>query len=82
MTTLTVTVPEDLAIKAKSKGLLSSSAIVALLREKIEPFTTEAESTPAFDPRFKGKASPDLVGSVKINGDIVAPLDIQWEANS
>lgn len=86
MTTITLHLPEDLAKKVESRGLLSDAALVAFLRESLQGKVANDSQTyvapPGFDPRFKGKASPKLMGSVKINGDIVAPLNVKWDAEA
>lgn len=86
MTTITLHLPDDLAKQVESKGLLTDAALVAFLRQALrddEVGIAHGEGNPpGFDPRFTGKASPALMGSVKINGDLVAPLSVQWEADS
>ena len=86
MATLIINLPVDLAQKAESKGLLSEAAMVAFLRHALSGEVEETHDggddrgTQGFDPRFRGKASPGLVGSVRENGDITQPLDAPWEA--
>lgn len=92
MATITVppfALPEDLAEKAKAKGLLSPDALIGLLREALKEEVAvrdgvEGQETfpPGFDQRFKGATSPKLVGSVTFLGDIIEPIDVQWEVDS
>ena len=80
MTTLTITLPDDLAKVAEQQGLLTTAAIEAYVREKARLDADEMEYPPGFDPRLRGKASPELMGSVQYLGDIVTPLDLKWNA--
>ena len=74
MTTLTITLPDDLAKIAQDKGLLSSIAIEAYLRGHIPENKEDARCLQGFDPRLRGAASPELMGTVKYHSDIVAPI--------
>jgi len=80
MTTLTITLPDDLAKIAREKGLLSPIAMEAYVRGQILESDGNEEYPPGFDPRLLGAASPELMGTVKYHGDIVDPLDIKWKA--
>jgi hypothetical protein len=80
MTTLKITLPDDLARIAQEKGLLSTVAIEAYLRRQISENSENGEYPPGFDIRLRGAAAPELMGTVTYYGDIVAPLDIKWEA--
>ena len=80
MTSLTITLPDDLAAIAQEKGLLSPVALEAYVRGQIQEDGKNIEYPPGFDPRFCGAAAPELMGSVTYYGDIAAPLDIKWEA--
>jgi hypothetical protein len=80
MTTLTITLPADLARIAQEKGLLSPVAIEAYLRGQISENNEKGKYPPGFDIRLRGAAAPELMGTVQYQGDIVAPLDIKWEA--
>jgi len=80
MTTLTITLPDDLAKTVQEKGLLSPTAIEAYVREKITTSDESDKCPPGFDHRLRGAASPELMGTVKYHGDIVTPLDIKWKA--
>jgi post-segregation antitoxin (ccd killing protein) len=74
MTTITITLPDDLAKQAKAKGLLSSTALTRLIGEAIH-----AED---FDPRLRGAVNPLAFKRGRIVGDVVSPLGIAWEASS
>ena len=65
MTTLTITLPDEVAELAKAKGLLSTAAIEAYVRGQIRESSGDGEFPPGFDPRLRGKASPELLGSVQ-----------------
>ena len=84
MTTLTITLPDEVAKIAQEKGLLSPVAISELVREAAlrEPVNGGEKCDPAlppgFDPRLKGKVSPELYGRGKIIGDIVGPFFEEW----
>ena len=80
MTTVTLELSEEVAKIAKERGLLSTAAIEAYVRDQIQEDADSETYPPGFDMRFKGAASPELMGTVKYHGDIVAPLDIKWDA--
>jgi len=80
MTTLTITLPDDLAKIAQEKGLLSPIAFETYVRGQLQKNSECAEYPPGFDTRLRGAASPELMGTVKYHGDIVAPIGIKWEA--
>ncbi len=87
MTTITVTLPDDLAEQAKARGLLSSTALMRILGEAIqhgESAALEHSSVypPDFDPRLKGAVNPLAFKRGTITGDIISPLDIAWEAGA
>lgn len=87
MTTITITLPDDLAKQAEARGLLSSSALAHIIGEAIKSGDPAAsEHTPAspsgLDPRLEGAVNPLAFGRGKIVGDIVSPLEIAWEAGS
>ena len=54
----------------------------AYVRENIWKDNEDEEYPPGFDMRLKGAASPELRGAITCLGDIVAPLDLKWEADS
>ena len=80
MTTLTITLPDDLAKIAQDNGLLSPVAIEAYVRGHILENSGNEKYQQGFDPQLRGAASPELMGTVKYHGDIVAPSGIKWEA--
>jgi len=85
MTSLTITLPDDVAKLAEEKGLLSTVAITALVHEAALRETTNASGEgnfplpPGYEPWMKGKVSPELFGRGEILGDIVSPIDVEWE---
>ena len=80
MTTLTITLPDDLAKIAQEKGLLSQVAIETYLRGRLMEKSGNEKYPQEFDPLLRGAASPELMGTVKYHGDIVAPIDIKWDS--
>jgi len=81
MTTLTITLPDNLAKIAQEKGVLSSDAIESYVHRRILEISGNEVFPPGFDHQLCGAASPELMGTVKYHGDIVAPLDIKWETS-
>ena len=91
MTTITLTLSDSQIEKAREHGLLSdedlTQFIQAMVRERLESVAVDAGAGDVklprgYAPRLQGKVSPHLFGSVKVIGDIVAPLGIKWEAES
>jgi hypothetical protein len=87
MTTITITLPEDLAKQAKAKGLLSSSALAHIIGEAVrrgEDGVSESQPgfPPALDSRLRGAVNPRAFNRGAITGDVVSPLGIAWEAGS
>ncbi len=87
MTTITITLPDDLAEQARAKGLLSPAALEHILGEALRSGEGAAvESAPVYpqdmDPRLRGAVNPSAFKRGKITGDVVSPLGIEWEANS
>ncbi len=74
MTTITITLPDDLAKKAGEQGLLSSTAIESYVRDRLQ----ETDDDAAFDPRLEGLVNPAAFRKGKINGDIVGPFHEVW----
>lgn len=74
MTTVTITLPEDLVERAKAKGLLSSAAIEAYVREKLE----KADIKGGFDPCLEGLVNPAAYRKGEILGDIIGPFHEEW----
>ena len=81
MTSLTITLPDELAKVAEERGLLSPGAFEAYVRGQLQGDAENEVYPPGFDVRFKGAAAPELMGTVKYHGDIVAPLGVKWEAD-
>lgn len=82
-----ITLPDDLAEKAKARGLLSSSSLSKIVCEALEndeisvpPETGEYPSN--FDPRLKGAVDPAMFRKGKINGDIIGPFHEEWGETS
>jgi hypothetical protein len=91
MTTITITLPDDLAKQAEEKGLLSSTALAHILGEALkgggqdwEPVSLESTVAypPDFDPRLVGAVNPLAFKRGTIVGDVVSPLEVAWEVNS
>ena len=80
MTTLTITLPDEVAELALEKGLLSSVAIEAYVREKVKEYSEQGTYPPGFDHRLKGAVNPAAYRRGRILGDIVSPIDVEWEA--
>lgn len=87
MTTITITLPDDLAQQAETKGLLSSSALAQMIGAAVrcgESGAPESSSVypPDFDSRLRGAVNPSAFKRGKIVGDVVSPLEIAWEAGA
>ncbi len=87
LTTITITLPEDLVEQAKAKGLLTSAAIEAYVREKLRE--TDAASTNnslpdaiPVDPRLADLINPAVLRKGHINGDIIGPFHEEWGKES
>ncbi len=87
MTTITITLPDDLAEEARAKGLLSSAAIESYLRARLHRLDDEEEESrpnelledkvfesAEFDPQREGAVNPAMEGKGKALGDIVGPF--------
>ena len=79
MTSLTITLPDDLAKIAEEQGLLTTAALQAYVLEKAWKNGKSADYPPGFDMQLRGAAAPELMGSVKYHGDIVGPFFEEWE---
>lgn len=77
MTTITITLPDDLAEKAEAKGLLSQAAMESYVRNKLREEKMEFDDV-EFDPRFEGLVNPATFGKGKILGDIIGPFHEEW----
>jgi hypothetical protein len=80
LTNLTITLPDDLAEIAQAQGLLTAAAFEAYVLEKSKASGDAVEYPPGFDPRLKGAVNPAVYRQGKILGDIVSPIDVEWEA--
>lgn len=81
MATITFNLPDDLVEQLKARGLFSQEALEKIISQALRAeLGMDNEDRPQFDPRFTGAASPKLAGTVKFNGDIVAPIDVKWDA--
>ena len=80
--------PTGLAEAAEKQGLLSSSAILELIRRELKKNVSSAgrvfnpsDYPPGFQPWMMDVVPPDLFGSVRQNcGDeeLMEPLDLDW----
>ncbi|MCD8350552.1 MAG: type II toxin-antitoxin system CcdA family antitoxin [Planctomycetaceae bacterium] len=87
MTTITITLPEELVEQAKAKGLLTSAAIEAYVREKLHtaegtPTNDSLPDTIPVDPRLAGLINPAVLRKGQINGDIIGPFQEEWGKNT
>ncbi len=74
MTTITITLPDDLAKKAGEQGLLSPTAIESYVRDKLR----EADGEAGFDPCREGLVNPAAFRKGMITGDIIGPFHEAW----
>ncbi len=83
MTTITVTLPDELAKKAEAQGLLSEDSLVMLITEAVESATVHTEKVDAdftdVDPRIKDLVNPAALKTGTITGDIIGPFHEVWE---
>jgi len=80
MTNLTITLPDDLAEIAQAQGLLSTKALEAYIRGNAKISIDNSEYPPDFPPFLKGIVNPAAFRRGKILGDIISPIDVEWEA--
>jgi len=80
MTNLMITLPDDLAEVAQKQGLLAMPALENYIRQNAKADIDDLEYPPDFPPFLKGAVHPALYGKGKILGDIVSPIDVEWEA--
>lgn len=83
--TIPVTLPEDIAEQAKTKGLLTPESVSMLVSEAVKNTYAQPgddDYPPDFDPRLKGLVDPRQYRNGKILGDIVEPIDVAWEAEA
>lgn len=79
------TITKEIVIPADRKITLDLPPAFPAGRVKItvtvEPEALVVDAPPGFDPCLVGKVDMTLYGSGRTVGDIVAPLDVAWEAN-
>jgi len=80
MTDLTITLSDEVARIAQAQGLLTTSALETYVLENAKVSEEAVEYPPGFDPRFIGAVNPAAYGRGKILGDIISPIDVEWEA--
>jgi hypothetical protein len=80
MTSLTITLPDEVAKLAEEQGLLSATAFETYILEKTRKAEDAVEYPPGFDMRLKGAVNPDAYGRGQILGDIESPIPVEWEA--
>jgi hypothetical protein len=87
MTTITITLPDDLAKQAKAKGLLSQAAIESYVRDKLQEANRDADAEEQIgrvsgdvelDPRLEGLVNPATFRKGRILGDIIGPFPEEW----
>ncbi len=83
MTTITITLPDDLAKRAEERGLLSPAAIESYVRDRLEEEamrdqTGRASAAADFDPCLEGLVNPAAFRRGKIIGDIIGPFHEAW----
>ena len=79
MTSLTITLPDDVAKIAEAQGLLTTAAIEAYVLEKVKKNEDAIEYPRGFDLRLKGAVNPAAYRRGRILGDIISPIDLEWE---
>ncbi len=72
--TIPVTLPDELAERAKTKGLLSPSALAIIIGEAV--------GRRDMDPRLEGAVNPLAFKLGKIVGDVIDPINAEWEADA
>lgn len=83
MTTIMITLPDELAKRAKERGLLSPSAIESYVRDKLketegsEPIAGR-ETDKELDSALAELVNPGAFRRGKILGDIVGPFHDEW----
>lgn len=83
--TIPVTLPDDLAEKARIKGLLTSASLAMIISKVIDndtalPPPDDSSASSGMDPRLEGAVNPLAFKRGTIIGDVVEPPDIEWEA--
>lgn len=76
--------PDDVGKKALKIGKLTPEAIEEMIANSVADYPDEsafpADLPPGFDPALIGLASPEMFGKAKITGDVMAPIDVEWDA--
>ncbi|MCL1909104.1 MAG: hypothetical protein FWG12_07045 [Holophagaceae bacterium] len=81
MTNLTITISDDVAKIAQAQGLLTTVALEAYILEKaVKGADVVADYPHGFDPRLKGAVNPAAYRRGQILGDILSPINQEWEA--
>ncbi len=84
--TIPITLPDDLAEKARVQGLLSSDSLTLIVSEVINNETAvsgtgELSKPSGMDPRLDGAVNPLAFKRGTIIGDVVEPIDMEWEVD-
>jgi len=79
MTSMTITISDDVAKIAQAQGLLTTAALEAYILEKASKREDVVDYPPGFDPRLKGAVNPAAYRRGQILGDIVLPINVEWE---
>jgi hypothetical protein len=75
MTSLTITLPDDVAKVAQEQGLLTTAALEAYLLENAKKYDKPTEYPSGFDMRLKVTVNPSAYHRGQILGDIVSPIN-------
>ena len=84
MTTITITLPDDLAKQAEEKGLLSQTAIESYVRDRLQETDAAVEAEQAHDDDIgvdlvrEGLVNPVTFKKGTIVGDIIGPFHDVW----
>lgn len=70
MTTVQISIPDELARDAQQAGLLSSEGIAALLRQQLK--TTHVDAMFAAMDRMAGVAEPDIMSAEEVAEELAA----------
>jgi len=65
---------------AQAQGLLTTAALEAYVLENAKKCDETVEYPLGFDPRLKGAVNPAAYRRGRILGDIVSPINMEWEA--
>lgn len=89
--TIPITLPDDVAEKARAKGLLSPDSLAMIIGEAVKNDahtvgasinTPNTPSPSEMDPRLDGAINPLAFKRGTIVGDVISPLEIKWEADA